>query len=328
MTSADGTVNEGTETFTILSGTTTIGSAVTVDVGNGAASTSYVLPAAASAGTYIIQAVYHGTANFLGSTDTSHSLTIGQATTSTAAASTSATFSTADQTVPLTATVASAAGTVNEGTETFTILNGTTVIGSAVTVNVRNGTASTATSCPPELRRARTSSRPSTTARPTSMGSTDTSHSLTISRRPRRRPPRSTSTMFSTGSQAVPLSATVTSAAGTVDAGTETFTILSGTTAVGSAVTVNVSAGTASAGYVLPAGTPPGTYIIQAVYNGTTDFAGSTDTSHSLTVSVPATVDKLVIHTQPSSIATAGQAFSPSIRCLSGRLERQPRDER
>ena len=32
-----------------------------------------------------------------------------------------------------------------------------------------------------------------------------------------------------------------------------------------------------------------GTYTIQAVYNGTADFLGSTDTSHSLTVSPPAT---------------------------------------
>ena len=64
--------------------------------------------------------------------------------------------------------------------------------------------------------------------------------------------------------------------------GTETFTILNGTTPVGTAVTVNVSAGAASAVYVLPAGTPAGTYIIQAVYNGTTNFLGYTDTSQTL----------------------------------------------
>ena len=79
MTSLAGTVNEGTETFSILSGTTVIGSPVTVDVANGTASANYVLPAATPADKYTIQAVYNGTANFLGSTDTSQSLTIAGA---------------------------------------------------------------------------------------------------------------------------------------------------------------------------------------------------------------------------------------------------------
>ncbi len=99
----------------------------------------------------------------------------------------------------------------------------------------------------------------------------------------------STSALFSPTGQAVLLSATVTSEAGTVNEGTETFTIVSGTTLIGSAVTVNVTNGTASASYPLPAGTSPGTYTIQAVYNGTADFFGSTDTRHSLNVTVPLT---------------------------------------
>ena len=157
VTGAAGTVDEGKETFSILSGTTVIGSAVTVDVGNGTASASYVLPAGTATGTYTVHAVYNGTSDFLGSTDTGHSLTVSPATTSTQAASTSTTFSTASQTLPLSATVTSAAGTVDEGTETFSILNGTTVIGTAVTVNVEDGKASRPfTPCPVELRRALT----------------------------------------------------------------------------------------------------------------------------------------------------------------------------
>ena len=141
VTSPAGTVNEGTETFTILSGTTVIGVPVTVDVSAGAAAAAYALPAGTGAGTYIIQATYNGTANFLGFTDTTHQLTvvvsISAASSATAAASASVTFNAAGESVPLsTATVTSAAGTVNEGTETFIILNGTTVIGSPVTVNV------------------------------------------------------------------------------------------------------------------------------------------------------------------------------------------------
>ena len=57
------------------------------------------------------------------------------------AANASATFSTSAQDVSLSATVTSTAGTVNEGTATFTILSGTTVIGSPVTVDVSAGAA-------------------------------------------------------------------------------------------------------------------------------------------------------------------------------------------
>ena len=73
------------------------------------------------------------------------------------------------------------------------------------------------------------------------------------------------------GTVDVPLTATVTSPAGTVDEGTETFTILDGTQPVGDPVTVNVSGGRPRPTYALPAGTAAGTYIIEAVYNGTTN---------------------------------------------------------
>ena len=80
------------------------------------------------------------------------------------------------------------------------------------------------------------------------------------------------------------MGATVTSPAGVVDEGTETFSILNGTTLVGSAVTVNVSAGAASASYPLPAGTTTGTYTILSAFNATTNFGGSNDSSHTLTI--------------------------------------------
>jgi len=50
------------------------------------------------------------------------------------------------------------------------------------------------------------------------------------------------------------------------------------------------------------------TYTIQAVFTDPTNYVGSSDTSHTLTVSQPPAT-QLVIHTQPSSTATAGQAF-------------------
>jgi hypothetical protein len=303
VTSAAGIVDEGTETFSILSGTKLIGSAVTVDVGNGTASASYVLPAATPPGTYTIQAVYNGTANFLGSTDTSQSLTFSQASTSTAAASTLTKFSTASHTVSLAATVTSAAGTVNEGTETFSILSGTTVIGSAVTVSVKNGAASAGYSLPAATSIGTYTLKAVYNGTADYLGSTDTSQSLTVSQATTSTAAASTLTLFSLASQTVPLSATVMSAPSTVDEGTETFSILSGTTVIGSAVTVDVGNGTASASYVLPGGTPPGAYTIQAVYNGTADFLGSTDTSQSLSVSQATT---------STAAASISATFSPA----------------
>src|SRR5262249_54138158 len=148
FSSAAGTINEGTATFRVLSGTTVIGSPVTVNVVAGAAATAYALPAGTSGGTYLIEVTYNGTANFLGFTDASHFLTVNAAASAAAAASASATFSTGGQSVPLSATITSAAGVVNEGTEMFTILKGATVIGSAVTVNVSAGAAAAAYALP------------------------------------------------------------------------------------------------------------------------------------------------------------------------------------
>ena len=149
VTSGATNINEGNETFTILSGINIIGTPVTVNVANGVASTSsYALPAGMAAGTYTIQAIYYGTGNYLGYIDASHSLTINPAATATTAKSTSTTYSTVAQSVPLTATVTSSAGTVNGGTVTFTILNGGTTIATATSNTVTNGAAGASVTLP------------------------------------------------------------------------------------------------------------------------------------------------------------------------------------
>ena len=125
--SAAGLVNTGTETFTVLNGSAVVGTPVTSNVVNGVANAEYALPASTPGGIYTIQAVYSGTSSLLGSSDSSHSLTISNASTNTAAASAATTFSVSAQTVALIATVTSAIGIVNEGQETFTILSGNTV---------------------------------------------------------------------------------------------------------------------------------------------------------------------------------------------------------
>src|SRR5262249_33687280 len=95
------------------------------------------------AGQYIIEASYSGTANYLPSTDTSHFLTVKPAGTTTTTGKGSATFSgTANQTVSLSAQASSTAGTINEGTVTFTILSGGNSVGSPVIANVKGDAAS------------------------------------------------------------------------------------------------------------------------------------------------------------------------------------------
>ncbi len=96
---------------------------------------------------------------------------------------------------------------------------------------------------------------------------------------------------FSTSPQSVALSATVISASGVVNAGTATFSILNGSAVVGMPVVSNVVNGIATAEYALPAGAPGGVYTIQVVFSGTSSLLGSSDTSHTLTITAPAYPD-------------------------------------
>jgi len=122
-------------------------------------------------------------------------------------------------------------------------------------------------------------------------------------------------TSYSPSSQIVALSATVTSTAGTVNGGTVTFTLLNSGTPVGSATTSGtVSSGAASVNYTLPAGTQAGTYTIQAVYSGSTDFAGSSDNSHTLMVNTVTAIVQLsnLTQTYTGSPISAAAATTPS----------------
>src|SRR5439155_16333914 len=78
-----------------------------------------------------ITAVYGGDSNFNTSTPAALTQTVNKAATTTAAASQTATFSSSVQTVSLSAAVTSGAGTVSQGSVTFTVKDGTTIIGTA-----------------------------------------------------------------------------------------------------------------------------------------------------------------------------------------------------
>ncbi|WP_168218902.1 FG-GAP-like repeat-containing protein [Limnoglobus roseus] len=133
ITSPSGTVNEGTVTFTILQGTTTIGTAVTVNVVGGVANATYVLPAGTN-GTngvppYIIKVVYNGTANYSASTDASQKLVVNPiAQTITFSTPTPVTFGTStvnlvgtsDSGLAVTYTIVSGPGTISGNVVTIT----------------------------------------------------------------------------------------------------------------------------------------------------------------------------------------------------------------
>jgi hypothetical protein len=125
---------------------------------------------------------------------------------------------------------------------------------------------------------------------------------------------------FSTSQQTVSLTAKVFSPSGTVNEGQVTFTILNGATPIGTAASASVATGTATVNYILPANTPVGNYTIQAVFNGTSNYLTSTDTSQLLSVRVSSTT------TQPTSVSAAFAAtdrtvvFTGSITSAGGQV--------
>jgi predicted extracellular nuclease len=85
---------------------------------------------------------------------------------------------------------------------------------------------------------------------------------------------------FSATDQIVPLTANVTTAAGTVNEGTVTFTVRNAANAVvGLPVVGNVSGGMASANYILPGGTTPQALTITGDFSGGSVTAASSDTA-------------------------------------------------
>ena len=146
------TVNSGTVTFSVFNGGTQVGSPTApASVNSGSASALYTLPASTSAITYTIEASYSGVAGtFTSSSDNSHTLNVNPAGTSTVVSSQTANYSASSQNVTLSATVTSSAGTVNEGTVTFTVLNSSnaTVGTATASTTVSGGNASVSYTLP------------------------------------------------------------------------------------------------------------------------------------------------------------------------------------
>ncbi len=128
------TVDEGTVTFTVKNGNTTLGTALGT-VSGGTANASFTLPAGEALGSYTIEVGYSNSAgNYLDHGDTSAALTVAAAKVNTTAGNVSTLYSPNAQTLTFNATVTNASiptDTVDEGTVTFTIKNGGTTVGTA-----------------------------------------------------------------------------------------------------------------------------------------------------------------------------------------------------
>ncbi len=145
----------------------------------------------------------------------------------------------------------------------------------------------------------------------------DQSVSINVDNAPTTTTANAASANASSTSQNITLSASVTtsSAVGTVNEGTVTFSVFdaTGTTQIGSSVTSGtVTSGNSSAIFSLPANTSLGTYQIHALYNPGPDFIGSNDNGHVLTVGgASTTVASVAVGTQSRS-ATYGTGRSVS----------------
>ena len=272
-----------------LAATSDSGLTVTFVVVSGPATLSGDTLTITGAGTIVVRASQAGTANYNAATPVDVNIVVAQASTIADPDPNTVGFSAGPQTVTLRADITSSGPTVNEGSATFTVrTGGGSVVGSAVVGSVVNGVATVGYSLPAGLTAGTYTIEVAFGGTANFAASSTATSTLNVS----AAPPTGTTTSggsqtitFAPGQQSVTLAATVTSGAGTVSEGTVTFTIRNGVADVGTAVTVGVTGGSATAVYPLPAGLPAGTYTIRVVYNGTANFAGSTDATAGLTVS-------------------------------------------
>jgi hypothetical protein len=296
------TVTEGVVTFTVKSGSTILGS-VQGTVAGGTANAALTLPAGLTPGSYSVAASYSDSnGNFISSSGGGGSapLTVGSANVATTAVPNSAAvYSQSAQTVTLHANVADASvpsDTINQGVVTFTILNGSTQIGSAQGT-VSGGTASANITLPAGLAAGNYTLAVSySDSQGYFSDGGDTYAALTVSPAGVATTAAAAQTTFRSTAQTVTLSASVAEpgpANSVVGEGYVTFTVLSGNTVVASAPGA-VNGGTASAALTLPGGLAAGTYTLAVSYSDNQgNFSDNGDTNATLTIGAAGTSAQL-----------------------------------
>ncbi len=263
-----------------------------VPVSNGQASLSL---AGLAAGNHTITASYSGDTNFLAATTTSPvTQTVGPAATTTTLASSAATGSVFGQPVTFTATVVPTApggGTANSGTVTFTI-DGTAqtpvnVINGQATLALSNLTVATHTVTATYNGSTSFSASAASAAFAQAVGKSSTTTALTA-------------TQFSsnTANPLINLLATITPAAtgGVAPSGNVIFSI-----DTANQPAVAVANGTAA---LQTAGLTPGSHTFSAVYQGDTNYIGSTGGPTTVSIDKQSAQVGLVSSANPTPAAT------------------------
>ncbi len=325
VTSAAGTLNEGTVTFQLKNGGTNLGTAVTSPVlSNGVAHVIYVLPGSTPAATYTIFADYSGTANINPSSDHTQPFTVVfvPAAATITVQNTSVQYNAAAQSVPLSTTVTSQGGIVNEGTVTFQLTSNGVNVGSAVTsATVSNGNATTNYTLPAGAALGTYAIQTNYSGGPDFASSIGSLSTLTVVQASTTTAAQNTSAAYSASAQSVTLSAAVTSSGGTINEGNITFTVKNGATVIGAATTsATVVNGAASVLYALPAGLPIGAYTILAAYANGTNYATSSDTTHSLSIGQTATITTAQSATTSYSASAQSVTLNATVTSSSGTI--------
>jgi hypothetical protein len=296
------TVSQGNVTFTVTDSKANIVGTATGLVSGGKATAGFNLPAGQALGSYIIGVSYSNSAgNFTDTGDTAGVLTISPANVTTTANNVSTDYNLNSQTVTLSANVTNASvpgDTVAGGIVTFTVKNGSSVLGSGQGT-VTGGTASTTVSLSAGFTAGNYTIAVSyTDSQGRYLDSGDTSATLTVQPVSVTTMAASTSTTYSPGAQTLALSAAVTDpgpAINTVSEGIVTFTIKAGSTVLGS-IQAGVNNGMASTNFNLPPGQAAGNYSIVVSYSDVGgNFADTGDTGGTLTVGPANTTTQLIV---------------------------------
>jgi pimeloyl-ACP methyl ester carboxylesterase len=242
-----------------------------------------------SAGTFILDANQSGNGNYNPAPQVQQNLVVSAATTITVASNIQTAFSTVAQSVALSAAVTSGGVGVAEGSVTFTVLQGASVVGAPVTSGtLSDGVARASFSLPAgTLPGTYTIEAQFSDSAGNFIGSSNSANpaTLSITLAPTTTAVSSVLVAPSAVTQTVPLQATITSTGGAVSGGTVEFTVLNSITPLGTPViSTTVSGGLATAEFTLPAGTPAGTYTVQAAYSGAGDFQPSQPSKNAFVV--------------------------------------------
>ncbi|HTU92465.1 MAG TPA: immunoglobulin domain-containing protein [Gemmataceae bacterium] len=305
VTNADSTVNEGIVTFKVVNTTGSLEGSAQADVVNGQASATLSLPSLL-AGSYIITETYDDTSGNFSSSSANGQLTVNPvnnpAPTTLAPSNASANFNASGLSVPISATVTSTNGVVNEGSVTFTIVNNDGTVAGSVQADVANGQASDTVSLP-SLAPGSYVITESYTDSNDGFSDSGNNGDLTVTPASTSLTPGNTTVTFNAASLSIPISATVTSASGVVNEGTVTFVVINNGKPVGVAQGAVVN-GQASATLSLPS-LSAGTYTITESYQDST--GNFSDSSNNGQLSVTSTSTAPIITSNPTSqTATVG----------------------